>query len=124
MIAMMSARAALPDLRSAAKCQWLAVKLLQCLQGRREVVEMTNVHDVASYIVEKQGEMTAMKLQKLAYYSQAWHLVWDSEPLYPERIEAWMNGPVVAELYRAHRGRFHVEDWRLGDSSNLTKDEA
>jgi uncharacterized phage-associated protein len=55
--------------------------------------------------------MTAMKLQKLVYYSQAWSLVWDDEPLFPERIEAWANGPVVYELYVRHRGVFKVFDW-------------
>ena len=33
-----------------------------------------SVHDVAAYILKKQGEMSAMKLQKLVYYSQAWSL--------------------------------------------------
>lgn len=31
--------------------------------------------DVAKYILVKQGtSMTSMKLQKLVYYSQAWHV--------------------------------------------------
>ncbi len=50
---------------------------------------MANVHDVSAYILKHWGPMTAMKLQKLVYYSQAWGLVWDEEPLFPERIEAW-----------------------------------
>jgi hypothetical protein len=33
------------------------------------------VHDVAAFILQHQGEMTAMKLQKLVYYSQVWSLV-------------------------------------------------
>ena len=37
------------------------------------------VFDVANYILNKQGSMSAMKLQKLVYYSQAWSLVWDDE---------------------------------------------
>ncbi|HSS48337.1 MAG TPA: type II toxin-antitoxin system antitoxin SocA domain-containing protein, partial [Thermoanaerobaculia bacterium] len=65
---------------------------------------MTTVHNVAAYILQKQGEMTAMKLQKLVYYSQAWSLVWDEEPLFAERVEAWANGPVVPDLYREHKG--------------------
>ena len=69
---------------------------------------MTSVFDVAAYILRKKGPMTAMKLQKLVYYSQAWSLVWDDEPLFGERIEAWANGPVVPELYLAHRGRFKL----------------
>ncbi len=49
---------------------------------------MASVFDVAQYILEKQGEMTAIKLQKLVYYSQAWSSVWDGEPLFPEKIRA------------------------------------
>src|ERR1700730_81854 len=66
------------------------------------------VHDVAAFIVNRQGEMSAMKLQKLVYYSQAWSLVWDDEPLFDDAIEAWANGPVVRALYARHRGQFKV----------------
>jgi uncharacterized phage-associated protein len=69
---------------------------------------MATVFDVAAYILEKRGEMTAWKLQKLVYYSQAWSLVWDQRPLFVERIEAWMNGPVCPDLYRVHSGLFMV----------------
>lgn len=63
---------------------------------------MANVYDVAEYILRKHGEMTTMKLQKLVYYSQAWSLVWDEEPLFPEAIEAWANGP--GRLTETQRG--------------------
>ncbi len=81
---------------------------------------MVNVHDVASYILEKMGPLMAMKLQKLVYYSQAWSLVWDEEPLFSEKIEAWANGPVVPALYNSHRGQFKVSELSEGNSSNLT----
>jgi len=80
-----------------------------------------SVHDVAAYILEKQGRMTAMKLQKLLYYAQAWSLVWDEKPLFSERIEAWANGPVIREAYEKHKGKFEVVSWRHGESSNLIK---
>lgn len=81
---------------------------------------MASVHDVAKYILEqRRGPITTMKLQKLCYYSQAWHLVWDEEPLFHEKIEAWANGPVVRELFNAHRGEFSVTDWPLGASARL-----
>ncbi|PIR24843.1 MAG: hypothetical protein COV43_08365 [Deltaproteobacteria bacterium CG11_big_fil_rev_8_21_14_0_20_42_23] len=70
---------------------------------------MVNVCDVAAYILQKKGQMTAMKLQKLVYYCQAWSLVWDDAPLFKEQIEAWANGPVVRELYEYHRGMFLVD---------------
>lgn len=80
---------------------------------------MASVHDVASYILEKKGRMSAMKLQKLVYYSQAWSLVWDDAALFPEQIEAWVNGPVVPALYYKHRGKFDLDSWSLGDSNHL-----
>lgn len=82
--------------------------------------------DVAAYILRQRAPMTAMKLEKLVYYSFAWHLVWDEDELFPDRIEAWANGPVVPTLYRAHRGRFQLsgpEDLGVGDPDALTPDE-
>lgn len=69
---------------------------------------MANVFDVTTYILDCKGPMSAMKAQKLAYYAQAWSLVWDDTPLFENRIEAWANGPVVRDLYNAHRGIFTV----------------
>lgn len=84
---------------------------------------MATAHDVAAYILDKCGPMSAMKLQKLVYYCQAWHLVWEDEPLFSERVEAWANGPVVPELYQLHRGQFTVTGWRDGDAAKLTDRE-
>lgn len=84
---------------------------------------MASVFDVARYILKKTGPISAMKLQKLVYYSQAWAVVWDDEPIFPEKIEAWANGPVIRELYQEHRGMFKVSQDTLtkGDSNNLKK---
>lgn len=84
---------------------------------------MGNANDVAAYILSKTGPLSAMKLQKLCYYSQAWSLVWDEEPLFDERIEAWQNGPVVRSLYAQHRGQYTVSTWPSGDSGALTSDQ-
>ena len=88
----------------------------------RKEVKMASVFDVAQYILQKQGKMTAMKLQKLVYYCQAWSLVWDEEPLFNETIEAWASGPVVRELYNVHKGMFAVTSSSLQKSNpdNLT----
>jgi len=85
---------------------------------------MADVNDVAAYILKKLGAMTAMKLQKLVYYSQAWHLVWEERPLFSSEIEAWANGPVVYDLYREHRGQFRVDEWPNGKASKLREDES
>jgi uncharacterized phage-associated protein len=93
-------------------------------KGRIEEIDVARVNDVAAHILLKLGPMTAMKLQKLVYYSQAWHLVWEEEPLFPERIEAWANGPVSPALYERHRGLFTVASpWAPGDPGRLTAKE-
>jgi uncharacterized phage-associated protein len=84
---------------------------------------MAKVHDVAAFIVKKMRSLSAMKLQKLLYYSQAWSLVWDERALFRARIEAWANGPVVPEVYRHHKGQFSIDAWPLGNADNLTADE-
>ncbi len=47
---------------------------------------MATAHDVADFILAKLGAMSAMKLQKLVYYSQAWHLTWAEKPLFENQI--------------------------------------
>jgi uncharacterized phage-associated protein len=84
---------------------------------------MANVFDVAQYILECRGEMTAMKLQKLVYYSQAWHIAWTDDVLFDSRIEAWADGPVCTELFKVHRGSFRVSKLRKGKADLLTADE-
>lgn len=87
---------------------------------------MANVFDTAKYILEKSGEMSTMKLQKLCYYSQAWSLVWDDSPLFDEDFQAWANGPVCPELFFKTQGKYSVtaddETGGLGDLSDNQKD--
>lgn len=88
---------------------------------------MVTVYDVAKYIMDKCGPMSAMKLQKLVYYSQAMSLVWDDVPLFEDDFEAWAKGPVCRALFNAHRGKFMLMDSSFldpfhPDVSNLTKD--
>lgn len=66
------------------------------MEGERH---MATVFDVAEYILQKLGEVTTMKLQKLVYYCQAWSLVWDEQPLFEDDFQAWANGPVCPALF-------------------------
>jgi len=85
-----------------------------------ELLKKVNVFDVTAFILKKCGRMTAMKLQKLVYYCQAWSLVWDEKPLFPEKIEAWANSPIVRKLFEAHRGKFMVRSIPDGNPKNLS----
>ena len=69
---------------------------------------MADVIEVAEYILELTGAVTTMKLQKLAYFTQARFLVQNDSPLFANRIEAWANGPVIPDLFAWHRGKFMI----------------
>ena len=83
---------------------------------------MATVFDAAKYILEKQGRLSTMKLQKLCYYAQAWSLVWDDAPLFGEDFEAWMNGPVCPELFFFSQGSFSVGADEMQGNSDALKE--
>jgi uncharacterized phage-associated protein len=81
------------------------------------------VMDTAQSVIDRLGpeKLTTIKLQKLVYYCQAWSLVWDDAPLFPEKIEAWANGPVVPELFRRFKGEYYVPaEARIGNAEALS----
>lgn len=83
-----------------------------------------SVFDVARYILDKIGAISAWKLQKLCYYAQAWTLAWNGEPLFDEDFQAWANGPVCPELFNAHRGSYIVKPEMIhGDPSKLNSEQ-
>lgn len=69
---------------------------------------MPSVLDVARYILRNSGSTSTWKLQKLVYYCQAWHLVWEEERLFREPIEAWPAGPVTPALYTILKGKYTI----------------
>lgn len=69
---------------------------------------MLNCDDVAKYFLAQADEdagdlISNLKLQKLVYYAQGFHLALYDTPLFPEPIEAWTHGPVVPALYEAYK---------------------
>ena len=71
---------------------------------------MPSCYDVARFFLSLVDEdardfMTNLKLQKLVYYAQGFHLAIHGRPLFAERICAWEYGPVVPVLYHALKGR-------------------
>lgn len=85
---------------------------------------MARVLDVATYILERQGRITTLKLQKLVYYAQVWAIADSGRPLFQDTIKAWGQGPVVPALFHEHKGRQRIEAGSFrGDSAALTDAE-
>jgi uncharacterized phage-associated protein len=47
--------------------------------------------------------ITHLKLQKLLYYCQGFHLAMTGERLFDESVKAWAHGPVVGSVYYEFR---------------------
>ena len=67
-----------------------------------------SVDAVADYFIlrvdpEAGDHITHLKLQKLVYYAQAWHLAMFGKPLFKHKIEAWLHGPVCRPVYERFR---------------------
>lgn len=63
-----------------------------------------NITDLSEFVLHyctvNQIHINHLKLQKVLYYIQAWHLVYfDKHPLFDNVPEAWVNGPVYKEVY-------------------------
>ncbi len=73
--------------------------------AKKEAV--TSAQDVSSYIIkfshDHGSSITNLKLQKLLYYAQGWHLAFYNRPLFHDRIEAWVYGPVVPSVYHRYQ---------------------
>jgi uncharacterized phage-associated protein len=69
---------------------------------------MTNASAVARYFLslsdEEAGDtISNLKLQKLLYYGQGFHLALFGVPMFPDEIQAWTHGPVVPDIYHAYK---------------------
>ena len=51
----------------------------------------------------RRATLSNLKLQKLVYYAQGFHLAIHGKQQFPQAIEAWEHGPVVPWLYRQLR---------------------
>lgn len=74
---------------------------------------------------EQSPEFTAYKLQKLLYYAQAISQRDRGRSLFRERVRAWDNGPVVANVFHETEGMKVIpySHESLGAPSNLGTDD-
>lgn len=69
--------------------------------------KLMSAKQVAEYFIWKSSQenkpVTNKKLQKLLYYAQAWSLVVRERKLFKEKIEAWIHGPAIREIYLEYK---------------------
>lgn len=95
---------------------------------------MANVQNVARFFIDlaqRQAQngrgdlMTNLRLQKMLYFAQGWHLARYGTPLFDDEIEAWQYGPVVPSVYNAYSGcgRSGITNTQPVQPGDFTEDE-
>lgn len=87
---------------------------------------MATVYNVGQLITELVPSIDKMRLYKLCFFSQGWHLAWTGMPLFNEELQAWTMGPVPKSL-RDRSDRI-ADGWIVsfipnGDSTTLSSYE-
>lgn len=79
-----------------------------------------NSSELSDYILCKLSNVSHLKLQKLLYYVEAWHLTVLQESLIDEKFEAWLHGPVIRSVF----ARFRREGYLMYDHLPFDKARA
>jgi uncharacterized phage-associated protein len=76
--------------------------------------------DLAYYIInnKRYNNLSHLKLQKLLYYIQSWHLVFFDKKLFDDDFQAWVHGPVSRKIYDVFKDESILHDEL---SPNLSK---
>jgi uncharacterized phage-associated protein len=66
--------------------------------------DMASIKDVSDYVIlrltsEGNHDLNTLKHQKLLYYIQAWHLAFFDKPMFSNKFQAWVHGPVNRSVY-------------------------
>lgn len=69
-----------------------------------KMLKQTSYTNLSNYFISLSNEtgnlLTNLKLQKLLYYAQAWHLAYFEVRLVEGDFEAWVHGPVLPPAYQ------------------------
>jgi uncharacterized phage-associated protein len=66
-----------------------------------EIKEIKKVDSnlLAEYILQKWGNMSHLKLQKILFYVEAYHLAYFDNSIIDDNFQAWVHGPVSRKIY-------------------------
>jgi uncharacterized phage-associated protein len=80
---------------------------------------MVDSADLANYILAKVPDVKHLKLQKLLYYIEAWHLALEDESIIQDDFQAWVHGPVsqkIWHIYKAQSTLYNIISFDQGEA--------
>jgi uncharacterized phage-associated protein len=98
-------------------------------------IKKIDSHVLAEYILQKWGNMSHLKLQKMLFYIEAYHLAYFDNSIIDDNFQAWVHGPVSRKIYDSLKDKsiLHAELGYLKNTSSsnpndilkktLTKDQ-
>ena len=73
--------------------------------GNTGETRMYDARNVANKLIDRSikddNPLTPLQIIKLTYFCHGWTLGFYGEPLIIQNVEAWRNGPVIGDVYRA-----------------------
>ena len=86
-----------------------------------------NIQNIARYTIlrlnQNGNSICPLKLQKILYYIQAWHMVYfgKENTLFSDVPEAWVNGPVYRKVYDTYKRIGIYDQIQLSDVHSNTE---
>jgi len=65
---------------------------------KRDIAKIDS-YELAEYILLKWGPMSHLKLQKILYYVEGYHLAYFDKSIIEDDFQAWIHGPVSRKIY-------------------------
>jgi uncharacterized phage-associated protein len=91
---------------------------------------MKDINQICDYIIlrlkrDEDMPLSNIKLQKLLYYVQAWHLALkNGQPLFDGKFQAWIHGPVNRQIYdRFNPSKYLYSEMSLSDVNDINVDK-
>ena len=79
---------------------------------------------LADYILKHYGPMSHLKLQKLLFYCDAYHLAYFDQEIITDKFEAWVHGPVSRNVYNGLKDKSILySDLSFSDNGTNPDDE-
>ncbi|WP_426094058.1 Panacea domain-containing protein [Flavobacterium sp. DSR2-3-3] len=86
---------------------------------------MKNINQICDYVIlrlkqEEDMPLSNIKLQKLLFYIQAWHLAFKKVKLFNGDFQAWVHGPVNRQIYdRFNSSKYLYSEINITDIQDL-----
>lgn len=61
---------------------------------------------LSDYILKHYGPMSHLKLQRLLFYCDAYHLAYFDKELIEDSFEAWVHGPISRKVYGSLKDKY------------------